>query len=121
VRRRGAARGRARRGDLHFGKAGTEGWEDDDIALFDVGEVLLAVLEADEVYVHLTQAGVDARVVDDFVGDVDLVILVKLASLVRQGHGAIYTPAKPVRFRKLDDYIVSLQDIVVFTQLLHQV
>ena len=117
----GEVRRSERRGDLHLGKAGAEGRKDNNVALLDLGEILLAVLEADEVDVHLPQAGVDAGIVDDFVGDVDLVVLVELARLVRQGHGAIHTPAKPVRFCELDDDIVSLQDIIIFTQLLHEV
>mmetsp|Transcript_17256 Transcript_17256/g.38995 ORF Transcript_17256/g.38995 Transcript_17256/m.38995 type:complete len:435 (-) Transcript_17256:152-1456(-) len=97
--------------DLHLLHRGPKGRQDRDVPLVHLGEILPAVLLAavlDELDVHLLQALVDARVVNDLVGDVQLAARVRAARLVGHLHRPLHPPAEAVGLGQADGHVADL-------------
>lgn len=63
---------------------------------------------------------VDCRIVDNFIGDIQLLAWIRLARLVCHLHCSLNTPAVAIGIRQLDCDILELPQVATFTHLCHQ-
>mmetsp|Transcript_14315 Transcript_14315/g.38826 ORF Transcript_14315/g.38826 Transcript_14315/m.38826 type:complete len:226 (-) Transcript_14315:96-773(-) len=106
---------------LHVIGGHTKSREDDHIPIINLAVVLaLLGILLHNVHIHLSQAPVHFRVVNDFVGDMNVAAWECPARLVGHAHSPLHAPAVAVRLGQLDSDIALLPKVTLLPHLRHQ-
>mmetsp|Transcript_2098 Transcript_2098/g.4720 ORF Transcript_2098/g.4720 Transcript_2098/m.4720 type:complete len:215 (-) Transcript_2098:224-868(-) len=92
-----------------------------DVALLDTGEVLPSTRHRlHEPHAHVGQVLVHQRVVDDLIGDPDLLVREEVPCLVSHGYSSLNTPAEAVGLRKHEGDVAQGQAEAVLSHVSHE-